>query len=471
MSRESLKRFADLGMPRLTPPLEPGFRPAVLANRAFHRIVHECQKGEPLSIALERSDGAVSTYQTQVLPPNHPMADINLPYVERLVKLLLWQKGGWKITLGGPGDIGNYIKTIYAADGARAFDADIMGPTINEHPFEVVVTSADKTPQANEPALPLGHHLEGCRLGFDLGASDRKVAAVIDGKAVFSEEVVWDPRNQSDPQYHYDQIMDGLKRAAAHLPRVDAIGGSSAGVILNNRMMIASLFRGVPRPLFEARVKDIFLEIQQAWGVPFEVVNDGEVTALAGSLWLQDNCVLGIALGSSEAAGYINSEGSITGWLDELAFAPLDYNPDAPVDEWSGDRGCGVQYLTQQAVFRLAASSGIELAAALPPADKLKAVQALLEKDDAQARMIFETIGCYLGYAIAHYADFYEIRHLLILGRVTSGAGGAIILAKAREVLSQEFPALAARVKIHLPDESDRRVGQAIAAASLAKRI
>jgi predicted NBD/HSP70 family sugar kinase len=130
-----------------------------------------------------------------------------------------------------------------------------------------------------------------------------------------------------------------------------------------------------------------------------------------------------------------------------------------------------VQYLTQQAVFRLAASSGIELAAALPPADKLKAVQALLEKDDAQARMIFETIGCYLGYAIAHYADFYEIRHLLILGRVTSGAGGTIILAKAREVLSQEFPALAAQVKVHLPDESDRRVGQAIAAASLAKRI
>ena len=459
----------SLVAPRVLPVLDPAFRPAVLADRAFRAQARATPGALTVRLGLEQADGSVSHFATPILPDTHPQAAGNFTYLERIAKFLLWSRGGFRIHFDGPAPLAAKLAAHYRETPTGKFDSNLVGERMFDHPIEVVYTNV--LPPERRSAAPLGRHLDGCRIGFDLGGSDRKVAAVIEGKVVFSDEMVWDPYFQPDPQYHYDGIMDSLKKAAAHLPRVDAIGGSSAGVILNNRMMIASLFRGVPRPLFEARVKDIFLEIQQAWGVPFEVVNDGEVTALAGSLWLQDNCVLGIALGSSEAAGYINSAGSITGWLDELAFAPLDYNPDAPVDEWSGDRGCGVQYLTQQAVFRLAASSGIELAAALPPADKLKAVQALLEKDDAQARMIFETIGCYLGYAIAHYADFYEIRHLLILGRVTSGAGGAIILAKAREVLSQEFPALAARVKIHLPDESDRRVGQAIAAASLAKRI
>ena len=107
------------------------------------------------------------------------------------------------------------------------------------------------------------------------------------------------------------------------------------------------------------------------------------------------------------------------------------------------------------------------LDARLGPAEKLKSVQELLEHGDDRARLIFETIGCYVGYGVAHYADFYELRHVLILGRVTSGEGGNIILARAQDVIKQEFPALAAKVALHLPDESTRRVGQAVAAASL----
>jgi predicted NBD/HSP70 family sugar kinase len=342
-----------------------------------------------------------------------------------------------------------------------------MGETIYEHKFEVVITDADKVPAAKETSVPLGRHLEGCRIGFDLGASDRKVAAVIDGESVYSEEVVWEPRDQTDPQYHYDQIEAAFKSAASHMPRVDAIGGSSAGVIINNRPMVASLFRGVPRDLFETRIKNLFMDLGKAWGVPLEVANDGDVTALAGSMSLNDNSVLGVAMGSSEAVGYVNEEGNITGWLNELAFAPIDYRADAPADEWSKDIGCGVQYLTQQAVFRLAAKVGIELNESDTLADKLKTVQKLLEAGDETAHKIWETIGCYMGYAIAHYADFYPIRHMLILGRVTSGKGGNIVLDKAREVLKIEFPELAGKIELHLPDEKTRRVGQAVAAASL----
>jgi predicted NBD/HSP70 family sugar kinase len=323
-------------------------------------------------------------------------------------------------------------------------------------------------PAASEGTVRLGGHLEGCRIGFDLGASDRKVAAVIDGEAVYTEEIVWDPRHATDPTYHFNEIMAGLKSAAQHLPRVDAIGGSAAGVYIRNRPRVASLYRGVPKDLFDQKITRLFFDLQEAWGgIPFEVVNDGEVTALAGAMSLNDVAVLGIALGSSQAGGYVTENGEITTWLNELAFVPVDYDPAAPADEWSGDRGVGAQYFSQQAVFRLAPVAGIKLDESLGLAEKLKSVQELLHAGDERARLIFETIGCYVGYGVAHYADFYTLRHVLVLGRVMSGEGGDIILRRAQEVLKKEFPELAQKTVVHLPDESTRRVGQAVAAASL----
>lgn len=335
-------------------------------------------------------------------------------------------------------------------------------------PFTVEATAINQVPPDRRAAKPLGRHLDGCRIGFDLGASDRKVAAVVDGKAVFSEEVVWNPKEQSDPQYHFNEIMAALKKAASHMPRVDAIGGSAAGIYVNNSVRVASLFRGVPKDLFEKRIRGLFLDLQKEWnGVPFEVINDGEVTALAGSMSLGVNRVLGIAMGSSLAAGYVDAEGNVTGWLDELAFVPVDFHPKAPMDEWSGDKGCGVMYFSQVAVNRLAAKAGIELDEKKTLAERLKDVQALMNRDDERARSVYETIGVYFGYNVALYADFYDLAHVLVLGRVTSGKGGDIILKTAEQVLKQEFPQEADRIRLVVPDESSRRVGQAIAAASL----
>jgi predicted NBD/HSP70 family sugar kinase len=294
------------------------------------------------------------------------------------------------------------------------------------------------------------------------------VAAVIDGKVVFSEETVWDPYFQPNPKYHYDGIMDSLRKAAAKLPRVDAIGGSAAGVYVNNRVKVASLFRGVPHEVFERRVRDLFLEVKKEWNnVPFEVVNDGEVTALAGSMALGKNRILGISLGTSTAGGYVNAEGNITSWINELAFVPVDYHPNAPIDEWSGDRGCGVQHFSQQCVGRLLGLAGIELEAKLPLPEKLKHIQQLMDQGDYRARKVYQTIGVYLGYGIAHFSDFYELENVLILGRVTSGPGGEIILNEAKEVLKLEFPELSQKIVFHIPDEKEKRHGQAVAAASL----
>jgi len=419
-----------------------------------------------LVFGLERADGALGRFETMVYADDHPMAAANLFYAERTLKFLLWQKGGWKVHVGGPASIGEHLRRIYAQDGERAFDSTFMGEEVYERRFTVAPCGVEEVPPECEQEQALGRHLDGCRIGFDLGASDLKVSAVVDGKAVFSEEIVWEPRKQSDPSYHYEQIMAALRLAASKLPRVDAIGGSAAGIYINNRPMVASLFRGIPKERY-GEIREMFLRIRQELGVPLEVVNDGEVTALAGSMSLGVGRVLGLALGSSEAAGYVNASGNITGWLDEMAFAPVDFSPEASTDEWSGDRGVGARYFSQQAVFRLAPKAGIEIPAGATDADKLKFVQEMLEAGHAGAADIWRSIGYFMGYAVAHYADFYDLEHVLILGRVTSGCGGPIILEGAQQVLAGEFPELTERIQIQLPDEKSRRVGQSIAAASL----
>ena len=456
-------------LPNVLPPLHPEFRPAVLGNRAFRAAAAKAG-GVRLSLALERDAGNVSIFEALVFPAGHPEAASNLRYVERILKFLLWQKGGFRVSVAGPSEIAEHLAREYAPGGARAFDAEFFAKIYEQPKFIVQAVSFDELPKEHEQGSAVGGHLEGCRIGFDAGGSDRKVAAVIDGKEVFSCEVVWEPKLQSDPQYHFDGIDDSIRRAAAHLPRIDAIGVSSAGIYVNNRTMVASLFRKVPEAEFNARIKSIYQDIAKKWGgVPLEVANDGDVTALAGALELKDHSVLGIAMGTSEAAGYVNPQGLVTGWLNELAFAPVDYGADAAVDsEWSGDRGTGVGYFSQDAVIRLAARAGLELPAG-SPGSKLKFVQELLAAggDDPRPRQIFETLGVYLGYGLLHYLDFYAVKHVLLLGRVTSGEGGSILLDKARAVLALEAPERADALKIHLPDEATRRVGQSIAAASL----
>lgn len=453
--------------PMVKPPLDPHFRPAVLFVRSFLEQVSRSGRAAPLRVALERERDQISLFETQVAAEGAPEFEEGLLYGERLVKTLLWLRGGWRVTVGGPRALGEHLRQVYSPTGARAFDFEFMG-NVYERRFTVEVVQADRVPEPREQPMALGRHLDGCRIGLDLGASDRKVAAVQEGEVVYTEEVIWDPRPQSNPRYHSHHIRAALHTAAAHLPKVDAIGVSAAGIYIGQRVRVASLFRGVPKPLFEAEIAPLFQRLQEEWGVPVVVANDGDVTALAGSMSLGENRVLGLAFGSSLAAGYVDEAGRITGWLNELAFVPIDWHPEAPVDEWSRDRGCGVSYLSQEAVFRLCRRVGIELDSAQPKAEQLKQFQEFLEREDPRAVAIMETIGVYLGYALAYYDLFYSPRHVLLLGRVTSGKGGPILVEKAREVLQKEFPEMARRVHLHVPEEeTTRRVGQAVAAASL----
>ena len=441
------------------PILDPEFTPILRFNQAFLKTA--CK---PVSIAVERADGQMATTHT-FIHGTPEMAEADRYYIDRLVKTELWMKGGFRIYVNDK-DVCDYLKSVYCKGGAREFDWDYFA-NVFEHPFEIIFT--DKVPESMDISKPMGGHLEGCRIGFDAGGSDRKVSAVIDGETVFSEEVVWFPKITADPDYHYDGIVSALKSAAAHMPRVDAVGVSSAGVFINNRTMAASLFLSVPKELYDAKVKDIYIRaIRDTFGdIPYAVYNDGDVSALAGTMSLNDTNVLGIAMGTSEAVGYVNEDGCITGWLNELAFVPVDANPEAMEDEWSGDIGCGVKYFCQDGVIKLAPRAGIELDESLSPAEKLKVVQKLMEEGDRRAAQVYESIGVYLGHTLAYYYEKYGFRYVLLLGRVMSGKGGEALLETCQKVLNDEYPEAAAGFKLTLPDEKFRRVGQSMAAASL----
>lgn len=452
--------------PRHRSPIDPGLVPAALWTRAYLRRCAAAPDSSELTIALRRTDGTASLFRTHVLADGVD-DEATYRHVERSVKFLLWARGGSDVLLSGPAapSLTARLRADYAAGGVRAFDADFFRKVF-EQPLAFRAVAASALPAPSASALPLGRHLDGCRIGFDLGGSDRKCAAVIDGKVVFSEEVKWDPYFQSDPEYHLRGIRHSLELAARHLPRIDAIGGSSAGVYVNNKVRISSLFRGVmDETVFDARVRDMFVGLGKEYGVPFEVLNDGDVTALAGSMSLGRNSVLGVAMGTSVAAGYVDQTGNLTNWLSELAFVPVDYRADGPADEWSGDQGCAVQYFSQQGVGRLLPLAGIDLPASLRLPEQLEELQSLMLQGDPRARRVYEAIGIAFGYAIAHFASFYEIGCLLIMGRVTSGQGGTVIIEHAQAVLRDEFPEL--RIDLVVPSEKDKRHGQAVAAASL----
>lgn len=454
-----MERFGIVTELRNVPTLDPDFMPLLKFNRAF---LKDAKK--PVSVAVERANGEVAACRT-FIHGTEEMAAADRYYIDRLVKTALWMKGGFRVYVDEPG-IYEYLKSVYCKGGEREFDWDFMAG-IYERPFEVVLT--DAVPETRDCPKAMGGHLEGCRIGFDAGGSDRKVSAVIDGETVFSEEVVWFPKINPDPQYHYEGIVAALKSAAEHMPRVDAVGVSSAGIYINDRTMSASLFLAVPKENYDERVKDIYIRaITDTFGaVPYAVANDGDVSALAGTMSLHDNNVLGIAMGTSEAVGYVDAEGRITGWLNELAFVPVDANPEAMRDEWSGDIGCGVKYFCQDGVIKLAPRAGIELDNSASPAEKLKAVQKLMEAGDKRAALVYESIGCCLAHTLAYYYEEYHFRYVLLLGRVMSGKGGDLLLDTCARVLADEYPEVSEAIELTLPDEQFRRVGQSMAAASL----
>ena len=422
-----------------------------------------------VSIAWEREEGKVFRYDLPIPKRLDKEATAYVGHVvERIVKFALWAAGGWKLYLSGPDAIVKPIQKAYTKKGARAFDYDFFS-SIYSRPVEVVIVPLNKMPERKEKLVQVKTVANGNRIGFDLGASDFKISALKKGKVVFSKEFPWDPVNAADPEYHYSKLTAGLKEAAAHLPKVDAIGGSTAGVLVGKKLGLASLLRSVKAKnpsKFEAG-QNMFYRIEKDWGVPFEVYNDGDVTALAGMISMNKQGILGVAMGSSEAVGYVDPKRRMTGRICELAFAPVDFNPCAPKDEWSGDYGVGAMAFSQQAANWLAEKYGFKFPKAMKLPERLKVVQAAMEKGDEKAVKVYLEIGRFLAHAIPWYNEFYDYENMMILGRVTSGTGGTIILETAKRILKDVYPEWAEKIDIFMPDEQARRLGQSVAAAQI----
>ena len=413
--------------------------------------------------AWERENGCIAKYAIPI--PSEPGDEAEaIRLAERAVKFVLWSAGGWRLHLSGPDSVCRVVESAYGKGGVRDFDRDMMFKAYGRE-LEIRRCRADDVPESKDSTKGAAVSWTGCRIGFDLGASDFKVAAVQDGEVRFSDEFPWDPRNATDPAYHLEKINAGLRAASSHLPRVDAIGGSTAGIVVDNQIRVASLLRAIEPSQYEAAQR-MFRTIEKQWGVPVKVENDGDVTALAAYLTHGTQAVLGVAMGSSEAGGFLDRNGHITGRLNELAFAPVDFAADAPADEWSGDRGVGAMYFSQQAANYLAGRLGIQFPADMKLPERLLEIQRRVAENDETADELYQMIGTNLGHTVPWYREFYDYDNLLILGRVTSGRGGEILLAAARETVRKFYPEYA-DITISMPDEKAKRLGQAVAAAAL----
>lgn len=469
-------------------PLDPGFAPLVFGFRKYVKAVEDSGSPEELHLALERPGGIVSRVKLPVFPDDHLQVEASLHYVRLMVRTYLWQRGAFKLTVSGPPKQCDELKKALSPDGACAFDAKQMTQACGcDEPFEVVIVKdPEELPASKEEQVKCGRVADGSRIAFDLGKSDMKAVAVKDGEVIYSSETEWDVSNP-DPDYHYGVILKAMKDAATKLEQVDAVGGSMCGIVSpNNEATNCDLFPNVPPDVYKEKVVDIIIRLvkNEFGGVPLKVINDGEVTAVAGQMMVGEGALYGISLGSNCGCGFVDLDGNLPGWINEMYATPLDLNPEAPTNPWTPFRGDIPMYLGQRAVTRLVSLAKIEVPAEMAPdhpnmnsmnhvphAQCLKIVQAAMKdpQTEPQARLIYETIGVYLGYAIANFTEVYkpyDMKHVLILGRVTSGPGGQVILDKAQTVLEKEFPELA-HIKFHTPDERMKRVGQCVAAAAL----
>lgn len=474
--------------PGVAAPLDPDFAPIVLGRRRCLEAVKASPGGgKILHMALERPGGLVARVELPVFADDHPDVEASIHLACTMIRTYMWQRGGHRLQVSGPPEQCKRLKAALSPGGCIAWDAKEMTKACGQtKPFEVEIVADPKNlPADKNVPVQCGREATGSRLAFDLGKSDMKAVAVKDGKLIWSKETEWDVTNK-DPLYHKEVIRKAMREAATHVDKVEAVGGASCGIVSgHNELTSCDLFTQVPDDVYREKVPNLLIDlIKEEFGdVPFKCINDGEVTAVAGQMMIGEGGLYGISLGSNEGCGYVDPDGNLPGWINEMYATPLDFNPAAPRNPWTPYTGDSPMYLGQRAVSRNAVKGGVDVPEEMRfehsgmrtmnhvvHAECLKLVQAAMKDPtkEPRTRKIYETIGVYLGYTIANYCEIYKpyaINHVLILGRVTSGTGGEVMMAKAQEVL-KEFPEFS-HVKFHTPDEHMKRVGQCLAAAAL----
>lgn len=423
---------------------------------AFEALDEFEKKGSiPFVITVRRGDSLSFSYRmkiTEDIPESYF-------YVKKIVLTLLWAVGGTEIVCFGSHLMSEYLKEQADKDEELKKSVTEM-ENVFCRPF--VFSETDHPIPDKEKRIPFSSSFDGCRIGFDAGGSDRKVTATIDGNVVFSEEVLWQPKLETDYHFHYAGVMDSLSRARSHLPRVDAIGISTAGIVIDNEMAQAALFHSVPEGDRNAHVRPFFIDMMKKEfpDVPYLVANDGDVSAMGGYLLFHKNSVLGIALGTSEAAGYC-IDGAFTGWINEFGKVPFNYDRMAVHHYSMGISGAGSEYLSQKGIIRLCKNAGISFDGTL--AEQLVQIQKEAENGNPLVLQAYEDMGEYLGSALMLYRKFFSFSSVLLLGRVLTGKGGDILTKKTEEYLRSHHVG----IEVFTANEEFKRLGQSYIAAGL----
>ena len=374
-------------------------------------------------------------------------------YLKKILLTLIWLVGGTEVKFNGDSFFFDFAKQRIGNDEELLISISRRERIFNT-PFSFIHTKQVYPDVCSWTKL--SGEEKGCRIGFDEGGSDRKVTAIIDGKDVFSEEVLWTPKVESDYRYHYQGILESLKHAASHLPHIDSIGVSTAGIVFNNQLLEPTLFRSVPQEEKNHYVRPIFIDIakKEFNNVPIFVHNDGDVSAFGGSLLFKKDNIVGLAFGTGLASGYC-SHSSFNGWINEWGKIPLDYSASAYSHYDLKVKGAGTEYLSQKGIIRLCQNAGLSFSGPLPK--QLVEIQKEAEKDNPLVLECYKERGEYLGSALCFFHRFLPFTSVLTLGRVRTGRGGEYLLLGAREYLKAHS---LSSIEVFTSDEHFRRLGQ-----------
>lgn len=449
-SAAALSTPKDIPAHRHIPKYDPDFSPIIDLVRRYRTQLKDDEDKALLTFSVLRNHIPVKEVEIEI-SNREERKRTTLLYVERTIKTYLWIVGGDAVAIDGPEYIFSHIETRYREDGPRRFDVNFFAEVFGRK-FEVVKydKSRHRMKRRAQKTIRIGLDLGGSTLKLTvLESSDAETGSETRDRVLYRQEDIWTPKTEAHPDYHYEKIVGAIESALSATKRdkseIVFIGYSAAGIVLENRIVASSLFRRVP-PELKERTLRLFERISRTFGgVPYRIVNDGEISALAGRKKKKGHSVLGLTLGTSLGCGYLKRDGSLTEYINELSFVPLDLSPSAVIDEWSGDAGVGVSYLSQDAVIKLALRAGLA-PEGKTPSEQFRSIARLAGRDE-RATEVFKDIGIYLAYAVAYYREYFVFDSLMLLGGVVAGEHGGLILDRAKDVLSEEFPDLYGQFK------------------------
>lgn len=430
--------------------LDKDFKPIIDSFESFQR-----RAKEPITLTIKRGEEVIFPFSMRI----SSNFEKSYFYTKRLLLTLLWMVGGEEIFYTGSPLFYHYLEKRLETDEEILSSLHEMEKIFNR---SFSFKRVEEVPQRKDKVNPFSGSFKGCRIGLDLGGSDRKVTVVKDNEVVYSEETLWSPKEQNDPQYHYLGMLDSLERAKKYLPHVDGIGISTAGIVANNELLFAALYAKVTEEKKQKEARPVFKNIMKEHfpNVPFQVENDGDVSAIGASALYHKNKVLGLALGTSFAAGYVK-DSSLNGWISELSKVPINVSKKARKHYILGIEGSASEYLSQKGIVYLLENNGLSLQGDLP--HKLLQIQKLAEEGDPLVLKGYHDMGIYLGSDIRYLSLFYDIESVFLLGRVMSGKGGEILLQTASDYLKKKKM----QIDLFSADEDFKRLGQSYIAASL----